>query len=289
MRILVAEHLGMCFGVRDAINLAHAEGSSRPLTILGELVHNRSVQDTLRERGVQVETEPEKVSTDTVMITAHGTSNKMLSRLRDRGLEVVEATCPLVKVAHRAVERLVAQGCFPVIIGHAGHVEVRGLTGDLQEFAMVLTEDDVDALPERARYGVVAQTTLPIDRVQGLVELIRIRRPESEVRFVDTVCQPTKHRQSAATTLARQSDVVVVIGGANSNNTRELVQTSGKHCKRVYHVVTTSDLRPEWFGPSDTVGVTAGTSTPDHLIDAVKSRLESYAAAMTPAVASAAC
>lgn len=287
MRILVAEHLGMCFGVRDAIDLADSEASDRPVTILGELVHNRSVQDRLKELGVRVAMDPSEVSTETVMITAHGTSNRMLSRLRERGLNVLEATCPLVKVAHRAVERLVAQGYFPVIIGKAGHVEVRGLTGDLDEFALVLDEADIDALPDRKRFGVAAQTTQPIERVRGLVAALRERRPGAEVRFVDTVCQPTKQRQSAAVELALRSDVVIVIGGVNSNNTRELVRTCEGHCSRVFHVVTADDLRLEWFDFSDTIGITAGTSTPDHLIESVKSRLESWASDMAPSAAAA--
>ena len=117
--------------------------------------------------------------------------------------------------------------------------------------------------------GVAAQTTQPIERVRYLVGLMRVRFPNSEVRFVDTVCQPTKQRQNAAVELAQQSDVVVVIGGAHSNNTHELVNTCSRYCARVHHVQTAEDLRQEWFEGAQTVGITAGTSTPDESIDQV--------------------
>jgi 4-hydroxy-3-methylbut-2-en-1-yl diphosphate reductase len=212
-----------------------------------------------------------------VRISAHGASERMLRRVRQRGLAVLEATCPLVHFAHRQVTRLVAEGCHPVIIGKRDHVEVRGLTEDLDDFDVVLCEADVAALRERPRFGIAAQTTQPIDKVRHLVALIRRRFPGSEVRFIDTVCRPTKERQTAALELARQCDVVVVIGGAHSNNTRELVATCARHCPRVYHVQEAADLRPEWFVEARTVGITAGTSTPGGVIDGVERRLRELA------------
>jgi 4-hydroxy-3-methylbut-2-enyl diphosphate reductase len=204
------------------------------------------------------------------MITAHGASEKALNRARARGLEVTQATCPLVHVAHRAVARLVKDGYHPVIIGKHDHVEVRGLTEDLADFDVVLSEADVFELRQHPRFGVAAQTTQPIERVRSLVELIRKRFPNSEVRFIDTVCQPTKQRQNAAIELAQRCEVVVVIGGAHSNNTHELVKTCSRFCARVHHVQTASDLRSEWFADADTVGITAGTSTPDSVIHEVE-------------------
>jgi 4-hydroxy-3-methylbut-2-enyl diphosphate reductase len=149
-------------------------------------------------------------------------------------------------------------------------VEVRGMTDDLADFDVVISQADVTNLRSRERFGVVAQTTQPIERVRELVQLIRERFPQSEVRFTDTVCQPTKQRQQAAIDLAQRSDVVIVIGGAHSNNTRELVSTCSVHNKRVHHVQTASDLREEWFFETDTVGITAGTSTPDATIHSVE-------------------
>ena len=273
MKILRAAHLGMCFGVRDAIALALAQADAGPLTILGDLVHNPTVLTALEAKGIAVAQDIAQVRTPTLMVTAHGTSERTLAGTSDLGLTVVEATCPLVRVAHRAVAALARDGYHVVIIGQRDHVEVRGLIGDLDHFDVVLEDHDVLALEERPRIGVAAQTTQPVDKVRRLVALIRRRFPRSEVRFFDTVCKPTKDRQSSAIEIARQADVVVVIGGRSSNNTRELVRTCARFCARVHHVQTEEDLRPEWFDGAEVVGLTAGTSTPDEVIDRVEARI----------------
>jgi len=275
MRILKATHLGMCFGVRDAIALALEHADTGPLTILGDLVHNPSVLSALEAKGIGVARDLQQVTTPTLMITAHGTSERTLARTRALGLTVVEATCPLVRVAHRAVAALVRDGYHVVIVGQRDHVEVRGLTDDLDPttYGVVLDDDDVLALEERPRFGVAAQTTQAVEKVRHLVDMIRRRFPRSEVRFLDTVCKPTKERQTAAVDMARQADVVIVVGGKASNNTRELVKTCARHCGRVHHVQTEADVRPEWFDDAEVVGLTAGTSTPDDVIDRVEARI----------------
>ena len=270
MKIIQAEHLGMCFGVKDAIALASETAKHESLTILGDLVHNETVLETLRAKGIRIEQKPAAIGTQTVMITAHGASERRMGETRGLGLNVLEATCPLVHVAHRSLAKLVREGLHPVIIGKRDHVEVRGVTEDLAEFDVVLGEEDVASLRERPRFGVISQTTQPIDWVRQLVRLIQERFPQSEVRFVDTVCQPTKQRQNAAVELAQKCDVVVVIGGAHSNNTHELVKTCSRFCPRVYHVQIAADLHAEWFDANDIVGITAGTSTPDSVIAAVE-------------------
>ena len=275
MRILRATHLGMCFGVRDAIALALEHAGAGPLTILGDLVHNPTVLRALEAKGVAVAHDVTEVRTPTMMVTAHGTSDRTLARTRALGLTVVEATCPLVHVAHRAVAALARDGYHVVIVGQRDHVEVRGLTGDLDCFDVVLDDEDVLALEEHPRIGVAAQTTQPLEKVRRLVDLIRRRFPRSEVRFRDTVCKPTKERQSAAIDVARRSDLVIVVGGRTSNNTRELVATCARHCARVYHVQTDADVRPEWFDGAEVVGLTAGTSTPDEVIDRVEASIRS--------------
>jgi len=282
MRILRASHLGMCFGVRDAIALAEQRAEAAPLTILGDLVHNEVVLADLRSKGIATANDPAHVTTRTVLITAHGASERSLARTRALGLDVLEATCPLVHVAHRAVRALVRDGYHPVIIGQHSHVEVRGLTEDLDAFDVVLCEDDILALEPLSRFGIAAQTTQPIERVRYLVACIRREFPDASIRFIDTVCRPTKERQAAAIDLARASDAVVVVGGAASNNTRELVETCRRYCARVHHVQSDADLRAEWFSQTDTVGLTAGTSTPDDVLDRVEGRLRDVGAASSP-------
>jgi 4-hydroxy-3-methylbut-2-enyl diphosphate reductase len=283
MRILKAAHLGMCFGVRDAVALAAHHAAAGPLTILGDLVHNPTVLDTLAARGVDVAHDVAEVRTPTVMITAHGTSDRALARTRAAGLTVVEATCPLVRAAHAAIMALARDGYHVVVVGQRDHVEVRGLTGDLDRFDVVLDDADVLALEPHPRIGVAAQTTQAVDKVARVVDLIRRRFPRSDVRFIDTVCKPTKERQSAAVAMARQADVVIVVGGRSSNNTRELVETCGRYCARVHHVETDADVRAEWFDAASIVGLTAGTSTPDEVVDRVEARIRVCAGASTDA------
>ena len=274
MRILRAAHLGMCFGVRDAIALALEHADAGPLTILGDLVHNPNVLNALEAKGIAIAQDAARVTTSTVMVTAHGTSERSLARTRALGLTVVEATCPLVRVAHRAVADLAREGYHVVVVGQRDHVEVRGLTGDLDRFDVVLEDDDVLRLEEHPRFGVAAQTTQAVEKVGHLVSLIQRRFPHSEVRFVDTVCKPTKQRQSAAIEMARQADVVIVVGGKSSNNTRELVRTCARYCARVHHVQTEADVQPGWFEAANIVGLTAGTSTPDDVIARVEARIQ---------------
>jgi 4-hydroxy-3-methylbut-2-enyl diphosphate reductase len=284
MKILRAAHLGMCFGVRDAVALALAQADAGPLTILGDLVHNPTVLRTLEAKGVAIAQDVAQVATSTLMVTAHGASRRTLARTRARGLTVVEATCPLVHAAHRAVAALARDGYHVVIVGQRDHVEVRGLTGDLDSFDVVLDEADVFALGEHPRFGVAAQTTQTIERVRHLVEVIRRRFPRSEVRFLDTVCAPTKERQSAAIDMARRADVVIVVGGRASNNTRELLSTCGRYCARVHHVETEADIRLEWLDAAEVVGVTAGTSTPDEVVDLVEARIRQIDAEIQAAI-----
>jgi 4-hydroxy-3-methylbut-2-enyl diphosphate reductase len=274
MKIIRAEYLGMCFGVRDAIALAVETAKHEPLTVLGDLVHNETVLAELRAKGIQFEQQSDKVGTQTVMVTAHGASERAMNETRQRGLNIQEATCPLVHVAHRSLKKLVGEGFHPVVIGKRDHVEVRGMTEDLDEFDVVLGEEEIAILQERPRFGVISQTTQPIEKVRRLVQLIREQFPKSEVRFIDTVCQPTKQRQSAAIELAQKCDVVIVIGGAHSNNTHELVKTCSQFCARVHHVQTAEDLREEWFAAAETVGITAGTSTPDNIINEVEQHIK---------------
>ena len=280
MRILRAAHLGMCFGVRDAIVLAREHADAGPLTILGDLVHNPTVLSALEAKGIAIAKDVAEVRTPTMMVTAHGTSERTLARTRALGLTVVEATCPLVHVAHRAVAALARDGYHVVIIGQRDHVEVRGLTGDLDRFDVVLGDDDVLALDEHPRIGIASQTTQPLEKVRRLVDLIRQRFPHSEIRFMDTVCKPTKQPQTSAVDIARQSDVVIVVGGRSSNNTRELVTTCARYCDRVHHVQTEADLDQEWFDAANIVGLTAGTSTPDDVIDRVEARIRQIALGM---------
>ncbi len=277
MRVVRASHLGMCFGVREAITKVLRAREREPLTVLGDLVHNEIVLERLAARGVRVRREIEEVDTPGVAITAHGVSDRRRAAVSARSLTVLDATCPIVRAAHRAVLALERDGFHPVIIGTPHHVEVRGLTEDLAAFDVVLTDDDVEALRPQPRFGVAAQTTQPVERVRHLVSLIRRRFPQSDVRVAETVCIPTRLRQEAAEMLAASCDVTVVVGGAGSNNTRELAATCRRHCERVFLVQEAGDLQAGWFEGARVAGITAGTSTPDDVIAGVEARLREIA------------
>jgi 4-hydroxy-3-methylbut-2-enyl diphosphate reductase len=274
MEVRLADHFGMCFGVRDAVDLALRLTRQGPITILGDLVHNPDVVAQMETAGAVRTSQLEDVQTRAVLLTAHGTADRVKLALRSQGHQVHDATCPLVKRAHQAVARLVAEDRHPVIIGQANHVEVRGLVGDLKDYTIVLQEQDLAQLEGRARIGVVAQTTQPLARVQELVAAMRQRYPAADVRFIDTVCQPTKDRQDALHHLADECDAVVVVGGPDSNNSRKLTELARQLGRPAYQVAGAGELRPEWFTGLRVVGITAGTSTPDRVINEVRDWLE---------------
>lgn len=261
MTIKLAEHYGLCFGVRDAIAEAEHLAQHGPLTILGELVHNPVVRERLARAGVREGALDRPAETPQVMITAHGASDTMRAAWRKSGRGVADGTCPLVRHAHDQLRQLVALGYFPVVIGQPGHVEVNGLSGDFPEAVVMLEESAIAALPTDRSLGIISQTTQPIERVLALVAAIRAARPHHDVRFVDTVCQPTKNRQAALRKLIAECDTMVVVGGRNSNNTLQLVAAAEVAGLTVFHIERAAELRAEWFARAEVVGLTAGTST----------------------------
>jgi len=276
--ILIAEHTGMCFGVRQAIETTEAALAQGPATILGELAHNPTVKSRLASQGaVTASLDGKDAPTRHVVITAHGASDRDRKRWREAGYRVTDTTCPLVKVAHRKLAKVVAQGCQAVIIGKEGHVEVRGLQGDFPNSCIILHPDDIANIPSSKSIGIIAQTTQPIDRVRALVAKVRKQRPGSEVIFYDTVCHPTKDRQTSLDDLCRASQLVFAIGGKNSNNTAQLARTARKLGCQAHHIENPDDIREEWLHGISKVGLTAGTSTLDESLHAVTFRLQEIA------------
>lgn len=275
MKILLAEHFGMCFGVRDALAEAERVASAGPLTILGELVHNPVVRERLGARGVREASINTLASTTAqVMITAHGASDAKREAWRNAGFKLFDGTCPLVRRAHDQLRTLVQLGYSPVVIGKRGHVEVQGLIGDFPDAVVIESADDITSLPSSAtRFGVIAQTTQPIERVRRIVERLCALRPDAEVKFCDTVCQPTKNRQDALRSLIARCETIVVVGGHNSNNTRELVAAARAAGRRAIHVEQADELVADAIVGAKIVGLTAGTSTLKETVEAVHARL----------------
>jgi 4-hydroxy-3-methylbut-2-enyl diphosphate reductase len=276
MKIVVAEHFGTCFGVRDAIAQAEALAQEAPLTILGELAHNPIVRQRLRAAGADEGSLDhfETARSTRVLITAHGTSDKRRKAWASVGFDVRDGTCPLVRHAHTQLRLLVAAGYHPVVIGLKAHVEVRGLTEDFPGCSVVNEPADVVRMPFRTCYGVISQTTQPIGRVRALVVQIEEARPGAEVRFVDTVCRPTKDRQEALQKLIAETDTIVVVGGRRSNNTLQLVATCVAAGKQTVHIERPEELSAGDFAGARVVGLTGGTSTLPETVAAVQRRLE---------------
>ena len=271
MKVTVAKALGTCFGVQDAIDLAMDESHKDDLTVIGQLVHNPQTVNRLRENGVNIvdKLEPSAIPTKNVMITAHGAAESVHEHARTLGYNVIDASCPLVLRVHKAIARYVRQGFHPVVIGQAEHVEVRGIVGDLEDYTVIRDETEIDRLEGRDRIGIVSQTTQQIDFVESLLQKIRKRYPHLEVRFTDTICQPTKDRQVAARELAEQVDLMIVIGGYNSSNTKKLKKVCEDLGVEAYHIERSSQIELEWFEGKSHVGITAGTSTPRDVIEDV--------------------
>ena len=279
MKVIRARELGMCFGVRDALQIADSVRAPSQVTIHGELVHNPQVSDRLSDAGFQQLPEERRetaAATPIVLITAHGISNTERERLEAENKELIDTTCPLVRRVHEAALELQSEGRHVLLIGKPGHVEVQGIVEDLDSYDVIADPDDVKCYASRM-LGIISQTTTPPDLAADVCAHIQLHNPLSDIRLIDTVCQPTKARQQAMLELLQRVDAVVVVGGHNSNNTLRLVQLCHKHLTPAVRVECADDLEPEWFDDVTTVGLTAGTSTSDETIDAVHQALERIA------------
>lgn len=276
MRVIRASAMGVCFGVRDALKVADTVAQPVQVTVYGELVHNPLVQQRMQRRGFQQfgEGEHRDAIPDTphVLITAHGISQRRAATLRDAGKTILDTTCPLVKKAHAAAIGLRDQGYHVLLIGRPGHVEVQGITEDLYSY---------DVLPDSAavktyhhhKLGIICQTTTPSARALEIRAAVKRKNPHAEIKYIDTICQPTKDRQLAVEDLLNQVNTVVVVGGKNSNNTRQLVHRCQDRGAVVYHVQSAAELDSRWFESIEAVGLTAGTSTLPETIEDVYNAL----------------
>jgi 4-hydroxy-3-methylbut-2-enyl diphosphate reductase len=281
MLVLTAAAMGLCFGVKDALALARAVDHPTQVTVFGQLVHNPAVTDDLEARGFALADEtardPAALARPAVLITAHGLSDRDRAALAAAGKTVIDATCPLVRRAHAAAVALARAGCFVVVAGRRGHVEIRGLTGDLAPGRFAVVERPDEVTPYAAdQIGVVAQTTAVEEEVAAVVARVKEQNPAARVRFVNTVCRPTRDRQTALDDLLTQVDVLVAVGGRQSNNTRQLADRARRAGVRALHVESAADLDASQFAPTDVVGLTAGTSTLPETIAAVQAKLESF-------------
>lgn len=274
MRVEVARYAGVCYGVERALKLAE-EAAERGTHVhtLGPLIHNPQAVDALRAKGVEVAGCLDEVDDGTLVIRSHGVDPAIIEQAAEKGLDVVDATCPHVSKAHEAARVLKEQGYAVVIVGEADHPEVEGIMAHAGGEATVVA--DASELPARLpsrRIGVVVQTTQSLARLEEVVSALLPKT--HELRVVNTICSATGKRQQSAEELARSVDAIVVVGGRNSGNTTRLVEICSAVNPRVIHVETADELDPSWFRGAEVVGVTAGASTPDEQIRGAISAIE---------------
>ncbi len=274
MKIFLADKAGFCFGVKRAINTAFDASKKNRVYCLGPLIHNPQEVERLRKAGVDTVDDFSTLKQgDSLIIRSHGVPPRVLAQARDMGLTIIDLTCPFVGKAQRHAELLNSEGYQVVVVGEKKHPEVQSILGYAGENAVVIeTADDVDKLDLSARLGVVAQTTQSYGNFSEIV--LKLLRLSKELKVFNTICSSTKERQEAAQALASQVDVMFVVGGRNSANTSRLATLCSQGGKPTYHIEVAEEIKPEWLEGVNSVGVTAGASTPDWVVEAVLERLK---------------
>lgn len=274
MEIFLADKAGFCFGVKRAINTAFEAVGKTRVYCLGPLIHNPQEVDRLRRAGVQTVEDFSTLSPgDTLIIRSHGVPPRVLTQARDMGLSIIDLTCPFVGKAQRFAEALYKEGYQVVVVGEKKHPEVQSILGYAGENAVVVeTAEDVEGVKLQGRLGVVAQTTQSYGNFSEIV--LTLLRISKELKVFNTICSSTKERQEAARVLARQVDLMLVVGGRNSANTSRLADLCRKEGKPTYHIEVADEIRAEWLKGVTKIGVTAGASTPDWLVDGVIEKLK---------------
>ncbi len=279
MEIVLADAAGFCFGVKRALDLTvrmiNEAASGTPIHTLGPLIHNPQVVAELKTQGVKAIEQPGDARSGVVIVRSHGIAPKVMKELHDRDYKVVDATCPFVKRAMNWAKQLKEEGYQVIIVGDRFHPEVQAIIGYTDETAHVVsTPQEIQKLPIARRVGIIAQTTQSIDTFRACItELVG---KVEELKAFDTICTATEQRQTSAWELAAQVDVMVVIGGRNSANTKRLAELCGERGAVTYHIETADELKPQWFEGITRAGVTAGASTPDWLIEGVLTRMNEF-------------
>ena len=263
MQVILAKHLGFCYGVKRAIKIAreHADGKS---CTLGPIIHNPQMVERLKNEGVGAVEKLSDMEEGTIIIRSHGVGPKIYEEARARGLELIDATCPHVKKAQHSAKKLVDEGRQVIIIGEKNHPEVKSIFDWSNQKAIILESvEEAEKLPAYKKLGIVSQTTFSSERfnaiVAGLLDKSR------DIKILRTICTATDQRQTSALDLAERVELMIVIGGRNSANTTRLAQLTAEKC-RTYHIETAAELQPEWLRNIKIIGITAGASTPDWII-----------------------
>ncbi|MBT6797554.1 MAG: 4-hydroxy-3-methylbut-2-enyl diphosphate reductase [Candidatus Marinimicrobia bacterium] len=274
MKIIVAKDAGYCFGVRDAVNLAYDSAKDHgEVYMLGTIVHNEKVVEDLSKAGAKVIESLDDVPTDKpILFRAHGTAPDTWYQAKNKNLNVIDATCPLVTEIHDEIKKLEAEGRRTIIIGDHGHDEVEGIAAQVESPIIVANIEEAKALRKMKKAGVVSQSTQMIENVQDIINVLMEK--VFDLRFVNTICFPTRRNHEQIKELAAKCDIMIVIGSFTSANSKRLTQLALERNKQSYQVTVAEDLEALWFEKCETVGISAGASTPDEIIEDVVNKIK---------------
>jgi 4-hydroxy-3-methylbut-2-enyl diphosphate reductase len=265
MNIKLAEESGFCFGVKKALDRINDIEDKKDISILGKLIHNPQVIDELKKQGVKFAETLDEIETDTLVISAHGVSDDIIERAKQKGITIIDTTCPLVKNVHNITKNLEQQGYRIIIFGDKDHTEVKGIKGNLKDPIIITDISELDKI-KPGKYALVSQTTQDITKFNEIAEKLKSRIKDLVIS--NTICSATKSRQENAKNLAKEVDLMIVIGGYNSANTRRLE----KICSSIVetkHIESAVEIKKEWLENKLNIGITAGASTPESVIKEV--------------------
>ena len=274
MKITVAKSAGYCFGVRDAVNLAYDTAKNHgDVYMLGTIVHNERVIDDLSKAGAKVVDSIDDVPKDKpLLFRAHGTSPELWDKAKKNNLKLIDGTCPLVTEIHHEIKKLNDEGRKIIIIGDHGHDEVIAIAAQVERSIIIANVEEAKKLRKMKRAGVVSQSTQMIENVQDIMSVLMEK--VFDLRFVNTICFPTRRNHEQIKELSLHCDVMIVIGSYTSANSKRLTQLALERNKRTYQVTASDELNESWFDNCETVGISAGASTPDETINEVVSRIK---------------
>ena len=277
MNVKLAKSAGFCFGVKRAVNMVYDRigQTDMPIYTYGPIIHNEEVVKDMESKGVHVVEDLSDLATlpkGIIIIRSHGISKSEYDQMQEAGFEIVDATCPFVLKIHRLVREYSMKGHYIIIVGNENHPEVQGIRGWVEEsgVSIIATKEDADnfALPDAVPVTIVSQTTFNYNKFQELVEIIT--KKGYDINVLNTICNATEERQTEARSIAKESDAMIVIGGKSSSNTQKLFEICKNECANTYYIQTIDDLDPAVLRSIDNVGITAGASTPNNIIEEVQ-------------------
>ena len=276
MKILLAKDAGYCFGVRDAVNLAKKSGDDfQEVYMLGDIVHNETVVDDLNKRGSKVVESLNDIPEDKpVLFRAHGTDPETWKKAQKKKLNIIDATCPLVTEIHEEIKELESENRRTIIIGDHNHDEVVGIAAQVKDPIIISCVDEAKSLGKMKRAGVVSQSTQMIENVQEILNVLSEK--VYDLRFVNTICFPTRRNHDQIKKLSNICDLMIVIGSFTSANSKRLTQLSLERNKNSFQVTCADDINELWFDGVESVGISAGASTPDNLIEDVIAKVKLF-------------